>query len=446
MIAGGELGPRPLHPRRLSAGLAARGDGLLVAARAGQGRRELRDRRHRIALVRSRAARHRPAHRRGPRRSHHRGRHAAEAVGVDRGVRAQRRRRARSGPHPAARISPRCCCASTTAPRAASRWGRSAPATRTGCGSRSTAGRRRCAGSRNGRTSCGSAAATRPTPCSQRIRRCSRPARARYAHLPGGHQEGWADAFCNVMRDVYGVIARGRAPGDAAAAGLRHLRRRISFSLRRRRHSREPPAGQGLDDGRRGESDRSSPADVGELRSRRRPGRCRPGVLEEPMKLGVFTPVFGTMTLDEVLAKVQRAAARAGARDRHRRLAGQGSSRHRRAARQEAVRGRLPPEDRRRRPDDQRALVPRQPAASRRRDRQGRRRSVAQDGAPRRAARGAGGRDVLRAVPATPRARPIPTGSPRRGRRSFSTSSTGSGRRRRSPTGTARRISPPITA
>jgi predicted dehydrogenase len=33
----------------------------------------------------------------------------------------------------------------------------------------------------------------------------------RYAHLPGGHQEAWADAFCNVMRDVYGFIADGRA-------------------------------------------------------------------------------------------------------------------------------------------------------------------------------------------------------------------------------------------
>ncbi len=32
----------------------------------------------------------------------------------------------------------------------------------------------------------------------------------RYAHLPGGHQESWADAFCNVMRDIYGVIATGR--------------------------------------------------------------------------------------------------------------------------------------------------------------------------------------------------------------------------------------------
>jgi predicted dehydrogenase len=33
----------------------------------------------------------------------------------------------------------------------------------------------------------------------------------RYAHLPGGHQEGWADAFCNVLRDVYEVIAAGAA-------------------------------------------------------------------------------------------------------------------------------------------------------------------------------------------------------------------------------------------
>jgi predicted dehydrogenase len=29
----------------------------------------------------------------------------------------------------------------------------------------------------------------------------------RYARLPGGHQEGWADAFFNVMRDIYECIA-----------------------------------------------------------------------------------------------------------------------------------------------------------------------------------------------------------------------------------------------
>jgi predicted dehydrogenase len=31
-----------------------------------------------------------------------------------------------------------------------------------------------------------------------------------YAHLPGGHQEAWADAFSNVMRDVYTYIASDR--------------------------------------------------------------------------------------------------------------------------------------------------------------------------------------------------------------------------------------------
>ncbi len=35
-----------------------------------------------------------------------------------------------------------------------------------------------------------------------------------YAHLPGGHQEAWADAFANVMRDIYGFIAAGHGPND----------------------------------------------------------------------------------------------------------------------------------------------------------------------------------------------------------------------------------------
>jgi predicted dehydrogenase len=35
-----------------------------------------------------------------------------------------------------------------------------------------------------------------------------------YIHLPGGHQEAWADAFCNVMRDVYGHIAAGKKMSD----------------------------------------------------------------------------------------------------------------------------------------------------------------------------------------------------------------------------------------
>jgi predicted dehydrogenase len=42
------------------------------------------------------------------------------------------------------------------------------------------------------------------------------PAAARYARLPGGHQEGWADAFRNLMQDIYDRIALGR-PGTGAA-------------------------------------------------------------------------------------------------------------------------------------------------------------------------------------------------------------------------------------
>jgi predicted dehydrogenase len=41
------------------------------------------------------------------------------------------------------------------------------------------------------------------------------PEAGRYVHLPGGHQEAWADAFCNLMRDIYGFIAAGKKPGDA---------------------------------------------------------------------------------------------------------------------------------------------------------------------------------------------------------------------------------------
>src|SRR5687767_11055698 len=36
-----------------------------------------------------------------------------------------------------------------------------------------------------------------------------------YAHLPGGHQESWTDAFSNLMRDIYGFIAEGKKPSDS---------------------------------------------------------------------------------------------------------------------------------------------------------------------------------------------------------------------------------------
>jgi len=38
------------------------------------------------------------------------------------------------------------------------------------------------------------------------------PEARRYVHLPGGHQESWADAFCNLMRDAYQWVRDGAAP------------------------------------------------------------------------------------------------------------------------------------------------------------------------------------------------------------------------------------------
>jgi predicted dehydrogenase len=35
-----------------------------------------------------------------------------------------------------------------------------------------------------------------------------------YAHMPGGHQEAWSDAFSNIMRDVYTFIASGKKASD----------------------------------------------------------------------------------------------------------------------------------------------------------------------------------------------------------------------------------------
>ena len=40
------------------------------------------------------------------------------------------------------------------------------------------------------------------------------PAVRDYVRMPGGHQEGWPDAFANIMRDIYTFIADGRKPTD----------------------------------------------------------------------------------------------------------------------------------------------------------------------------------------------------------------------------------------
>jgi predicted dehydrogenase len=40
------------------------------------------------------------------------------------------------------------------------------------------------------------------------------PEASGYARLPGGHQEGWSDAFFNVIKDIYTFIASGARPSD----------------------------------------------------------------------------------------------------------------------------------------------------------------------------------------------------------------------------------------
>ena len=134
------------------------------------------------------------------------------------------------------------------------------------------------------------------------------PAARAYAHLPGGHQEGWADAFCNVMRDIYGFIAAGRSA----------------------RHDARPPAFATFEDG--------YPACVVDamLESHRRGGvwtKVAHSDRSDSMKLGLFTPVFGKLMTRRDAREGAGARQDAGARTWHRRLAGQRPPRPRRAAR-----------------------------------------------------------------------------------------------------------------
>ena len=91
MIRDGEIGAAAFRPRRLLAGLAASSHRLLLAARAGEGGKELGDWRYRIALVRSGPARRRPADRSGARGFEHGRGHAFQAAEEQRSVRSRRR-------------------------------------------------------------------------------------------------------------------------------------------------------------------------------------------------------------------------------------------------------------------------------------------------------------------------------------------------------------------
>ena len=70
-----------------------------------------------------------------------------------------------------------------------------------------------------------------------------------YAHLPGGHQEAWPDAFANVCRDVY---RRRRStaspPADGPVRlGHGHVRGRLPRGVRRGRGAAQPPPGWRVD-------------------------------------------------------------------------------------------------------------------------------------------------------------------------------------------------------
>ena len=73
--------------------------------------------------------------------------------------------------------------------------------------------------------------------------------RAAYAHLPGGHQESWRGAFCNLMRDIYGFIAEGKKAARSASPGVCDVRRRLPRQLHRRSDPRELEEGQRVDEG-----------------------------------------------------------------------------------------------------------------------------------------------------------------------------------------------------
>ena len=389
MIAGGELGPvHFVHGAYLQDWLLEPTD-FSWRLEPDKGRRELRGRRHRIALVRSRPARHRPAHRRGAGRSDDGGRHAAAS-------RRRRPRRSRAAATPTREACRDQQRGSRDDPPALRRRRKGQRVGRAGLrraqersvvrGQRPPA--RRCAGSRSGRTSCGSGAATRANAMLREgSRRCSRRRARAYAHLPGGHQEGWADAFCNVMRDIYGFIAAGKRPGDPRPPAFATFEDGYHSALRRRRHSREPSARRRLDAG-------------------------RALTRMTPMKLGLFTPVFGT------LQRERRCWRRCGRSAQVQAIelapaAGRAAiiSTSTRCSTTKPCAARVPQDDRRRRADDQRAVVPRQSAASGPRDGARGRRGVSQDRPAGRAARRAGRRHVLRLPGRFRRRRHIPTGS-----------------------------------
>ena len=106
------------------------------------------------------------------------------------------------------------------------------------------------------------------------------PGARAYTHLPGRPSGRLGRRVLQRHARRLRIHRRRQASRRSASAGLCHLRRRLPVRVRRRRDTREPP----------------------------QTARCGPAVSQTvaaSMKLGVFTPVFGAMALDEVLGKVR---------------------------------------------------------------------------------------------------------------------------------------------
>ena len=233
-----------LHARAVSAGLAARGYRLFVAAGARQGRRRIGPRRRRIALVRSGRAHERPSHFEVlgdlttlERKAVEGSRNTTATPTLQTSLMAPKSSTSRS------KIWRPCSCGSTTARREAFRSARCAPVTRTISCSRCAARAARWAGDRNIRTSCGWAAAIARTsvPKGRRLMD-GEVRRTRACRRPSGRLGRRV-----LQRDARYLRSHRRWRHTGATARLRDIRGRLSRQLHGRGDSRERRGWRRLD-------------------------------------------------------------------------------------------------------------------------------------------------------------------------------------------------------
>ena len=147
----------------------------------------------------------------GLRRFEHRASDPQAAKGRSRDLQRQAGHRAadRAGRHRHRGLRLRCCSASREAPAAACGSRRSPPGGRTAFATRSPARKPRWPGTAKRRTRFGSATATRPNESLIRDPSLVGQLARSYLNYPGGHNEGFPDAFKQCFRSFYNYIAAG---------------------------------------------------------------------------------------------------------------------------------------------------------------------------------------------------------------------------------------------